>query len=570
MQDLRGVVPNSLPDHTSIYSDTRGQSEASSSSGYLFDDAIMYENARHFPPRLPTAPPYSKEHSRTSARKKIHTWIARYESSQGTRSDRLNHAGASLDPDEEDELRSSTFSYPSDEVEIEDLWRGMKRKRSQISELKAQMAQKRKELRAVRRRKNDADNAFMTFVRPIMVSKTSLRHTTASDLDRRMLGMQQLRDEYQWLEMSYEDLEDRLDKEEEILYQIELRFFSLLGTGDDAEEIEFPSQELERKALEAPSDIPIDLLGIAAEKPLEDLHPHFVDLTLAIASLQNEREELSNLVETKKQCDAEVEVKTRVGQKIPREILEFLTDFRTQEAMKQKEVASDEREVHRLRQICEQKDIMGKHLSIHMAVALDPTLEFEDIRLDDQAAIIATHDSMAHKDFPTLLSQPDHLLADPMPLLPQRALRNAEELPRDDPRWPSMMHNAEKQCQIQQLMGGIERDEDKVGYINRWLLQDLRTSPLNAVLLHSTFVDTQTLQIRNISRWQNDVLRYWWHDDTAATAAHFGEIDKGSQYYSRVGTPPPTRAASEDLNAAKTNHSHRRAWSGGAKSHRTY
>lgn len=570
-RDMQRVDSDNVPDQTSIYSDSQRQSQASSSSGYMFDDAIIYENARHFPPRLPTAPPFSKEHSRTSARKKIHTWIARYESSQGTRSDRLLHQAASLDPDE-DELRSSTFSYPSDsssDVELEDLWRSLKSKRFQVTELKNEMAQKRKELKAVRRRKNDTDNVFMSFVRPIMVDKTSLHPASASDLDRRMHEMQLLRDEYQDLETSYEDLEDRLDQEEEELHHIELRFFSILGTGDYVEELGFSSQELEPRRHEAPSDIPIELLGIAAEKPLEDLHPDFVDLTLAIASLQNEREELSNLLETKKQCDAEVDVKTRVGQKVPRDIVEFLSDFRTQEAMKREEVASDERQVQRLRQICDQKKIMGKHLSVHMAMALDPNLEFEDLRLSDEAAIIATHDSMAHARFPNLLSQPDHLLADPMPLLPQAALRDAENLQSDDPQRPSLIRVAQKQHDIQQLMAGIERDEDKAGYINRWLLHGLRTSPLNAAMLHSTF-EAQGLRIIDLSRWQSDVLRCWWRDDTATTAAQFDEIDRGSQYYSRVGTPPPTRAASEALDATKTHHSHRRAWSGGARSHQTY
>lgn len=562
------------------YPNNRSRTDASSTSGYTSpNDAIIIENDRHFPPRLPTAPPFSKEHSRTRARKKISTWIARYESSQGTRSDRLVHRGASLGLD--DDLRSPTFSNPSDsssssssEVEIEDLWRRMKSKRSQMSDFKSQMAQMRKRLKDVRGRKNAADNAFMSLVRPVMVHKASLQSTSASDLEQRMLEMQRLRDEYQELETGYEELEDRLGDEEEQLHQIELHFFSLLSNGDYDEDLAYSSQELEPIRHEVPSDVPFELLGIAAEKPLEDLHPHFVGLTLAIASLHNEREELSNLLETKKQCDAEVDVKMRVGQKIPKDILEFLSDFRTLEAMKKDEVASDEQEVARLRGICEQQNIMGKHLSIHMAMALDPKLEFEDFRLSDEAAILATHDTMAHQRFPDLLSQPDHLLADPFPLLPQQALHNAEDLPADDPQRQTRIQIAEKEHHIQQLMASIDRDEDKAGYINRWLLHDLRTSPLNAALLHSTFhstfAETLKLKIRDPSRWQTDVLRYWWRDNTATAVAHFDELDRGSQYYSRVGTPPPTRAASEILDAPKAHHSHRRAWSGGVKSHKTY
>ena len=561
-----------LLDEASVYSETRKRLGTLSDSDYMsFDDPIIHENARHFPPRLPTARPFTKDHSRTSARKKIHSWIARYESSQGTRSDHILNRGASsaLDHDED---RSSTFSDPSDsssDIEIEDLWREMKSKRSQVKELKSQMAQKRRELKASRRKKNNADNAFMNFVRPIMVNQASLQHTSKSDLDERMLEMQLFRDEYQDLETSYEELEELLDKEEEELYQIELRFFSLLGTGEYAEDLDVHSRTLDDKKPQCPIDVPVDLLGISSEKT-EDLHPHFVDLTLAIASLQNEREELSNLLATKKHCDTEVEIKKKVGQKIPKDIVEFLSDFPIQASMKQEEVAVNEQEVHRLRQVCEQRDLMSKHLSIHMAVALDPGLVFEDLRLDDSAAIIAGGHDMAHAKFANLLSQPDHLLANPEPLLPQTALVQAKELPDDDAEKVAKIHLAEKEHEIHQLIGDIELDGDKADFVNRWLLHGLRTSPLNVALLHSTFVDTQRLQINDPSRWQSDVLQYWWEDDAAGAALHFDEIDRDSQYYSRVGTPPPTRAASETLDASKPHHLHRRAWSGDGETHLTF
>jgi len=474
-----------------------------------------------------------------------------------------------MDPDED---RSSTFSDPSDsnsDIEIEDLWREMKSKRNQVKDLKSQMAHKRRELKASRRKKNNADNAFMNFVRPIMVNQASLQHASKSALDERMSEMQLFRDEYQGLETSYEELEESLDRAEEELYQIELRFFSLLGTGEDADDLDLYPRTLDDKKTHCAADVPIDLLGISSEKS-EDLHPHFVDLTLAIASLQNEREELSNLLSAKKHCDTEVEMKKKVGQKIPKEIVEFLSDFPTQASMKQEEVAVNEEEVQRLRQLCEQRGLMSKHLSVHMAVALDPGLVFEDLRLDDSFAIIAGGHDMAHAKFPALLSQPDHLLANPEPLLPKAALDRAKDLPEDDAQRKTKIRLAEKEDEIHKLMGDIELDGDKADFVNRWLLHGLRTSPLNAALLHSTFVDTQRLQIYDLSRWQSDVLQYWWEDDTTGAASHFDEIDKDSQYYSRVGTPPPTRAASETLDVSKPHHLRRRAWSGDGATHMTF
>lgn len=85
--------------------------------------------------------------------------------------------------------------------------------------------------------------------------------------------------------------------------------------------------------------------------------------------------------------------------------------------------------------------------------------------------------------------------------------------------------------------------------MNRWLLQQLRMSRLNVQLLHSTFISSRSLKIRNLWRWQHDVIFYWWRDNTVDLTE--GEdpghrfTTLGSDYSSRLGTPEMSRAASD-------------------------
>ncbi len=75
-----------------------------------------------------------------------------------------------------------------------------------------------------------------------------------------------------------------------------------------------------------------------------------------------------------------------------------------------------------------------------------------------------------------------------------------------------MIERAIKEFGIANLLSEA-RAEDKVDYINRWLLQNLRASPLEVRVLLSSW--PASLRIINLRRWQEDVLYFWTRDAAA-------------------------------------------------------
>lgn len=486
--------------------------------------------------------------------RQIHSWITRHEGFQTT-CDQTTDAEM-LYYSEENE----GFSDSDSAADVEELWRQMKGKRSMVRNLKEGMAQKRSELSPLRRKLNDVDNAFMNTVRKIMINTGAVQQFSTDYFNRLITEMQRLRTEYQDLETSYEELEKSLNMEEQHLENIELRFFSILGTGEDVDMFSEADSGLGSLV-----DVPVELLGISPHKSMEDLHPLFVELTLAIANLQNQREEFKDLLETKKAVDVEVDLKRRVGMNIRGDMVEFMSDYDSREASKREEVFAGVQQVHRLKKLCEENNVMSKHMSVHMVVALDPRADSEDIRLRDEVDILEDCNSLAHAKFPALLSQPDHLFAEPVPFTPNRALSIANNLADDEPGKALKVELARKEYEIQHLMGDTTTKDGKAGFLNRWLLFSLRISPLNALLLYSIFLTTHTLHCNDISSWQNAVLSHWSSDDAAVMAAYYEEVENHSRYYYRAGTPPRSRAASEGEAGENFRYEYRLTWSSDGK-----
>ena len=93
-------------------------------------------------------------------------------------------AGEAPSPDIES-VASDVSSY----AEVELLWQQLKEKRARLGEIKAQMAERRQELRRLRRQRNDADNAFMSLIRPMLVSQRGILQTSIRVLDSRVADM---------------------------------------------------------------------------------------------------------------------------------------------------------------------------------------------------------------------------------------------------------------------------------------------------------------------------------------------------------------------------------------------
>ncbi|KAL7930607.1 hypothetical protein V8C35DRAFT_312456 [Trichoderma chlorosporum] len=545
-----------LEDGALTFSLTRGNDETWSTSSSSNEDPIAYRNARQFPPQLPAGPSHgpSAPRSRSSAANQITAWVSQYEKSRSpTRSrSRLGDISAILHPtdtESQSHLEESLHSNDSSHGEIELLWQQLKEKRAKLSGTRAEMRSRRKQLREKRREKDAADNAFMSVVRPMLISRGELFQAPSNLFESRLEKMQQLRDDYQVLESSYEMLEAMLDEEERDLSILETRFFSILAAGQTKEE----------RQLDASSDsgaanfnvdqveIPYELRGISPFGPVEDAHPLYVDLTSAVGYLGNARDEYADLLSTKEQYEEEQQLKKTTNQKASDEqdMKEFFEEFPSEEQRMVGVITNLESQVSRLRTICEDRGIMKKHMSVKMEYALDPQIKYDDLDLDDEQTILSNCKTLGHAEFNELLSQPDHVLADE-PLTPLGALKAAIRLPNHHPKKGLRKKLASKEYAIDNLMRECDGGK-KADYVNRWLLHQLRLSPLNAVLLRSTFQASRSLKIRDMWRWQCDVMHYWWRDNTMSlTDGFFKPItSNNSEYSTRQGSPQLSRAASD-------------------------
>jgi hypothetical protein len=437
---------------------------------------------------------------------------------------------------------SSDTSQGDLEDEISSLWRELQEHRDNVKDTKNKMAEVRRKLRLLRKQKTDADNNFMNALRPLLVNRITIRRDALSQLESRVLPMQKLRTEYQDLETTYEELEDTLDEKEQLLGWVELRFFSILGTGQG-------NNGQTPKPMHQRNDVPLELRGISSHRPLEDFHPLFVELTIVIASLQNSKDELHDLLAKRAQYSSEIDPTSVNGIEASRRAQDFLAHFPIQEQKMRDNVRKNEAEFNRLKKICEEKEIMGKHVSIHTDMILHPDKVFEDIELIEVPPSLNGRKTLAHERFSELLSQPDHLLSEPEPLTAFAALKAALALPDDDPRKPGRKRLAVKEISIDRLLQTTPEKESKSEFINRWLLYNLRISPLETIMLYSitsSVFALQDLAIKNLLGWQCDVLYHWPRDDTAHESDMNIEAQEGSDYYMRPRTGSWSHGVSQD------------------------
>ncbi|EFQ26102.1 uncharacterized protein GLRG_01246 [Colletotrichum graminicola M1.001] len=469
-------------------------------------DYFDHQNRTTFPPLLPSAKGRTFEQGRKQLTDSITNKVSRLEISQSSVPSLVASDASSA---------ASVASIEDDGVQ--ELWIQMKERRQRLNLIKENMTTKRKALQELRRRKDEADNTFMHMLRPILVrGRQGLPGMSNELLDKRFAEMQSLRTEYHWLESGYEEHEFALDEQEVELIKIETRFFSLLAAGSGRNIRSAPhTDDSEDSEAEESTDIPYELTGISRNGPTDDSHPLWEDLVSAVGDLSNAREEYDDLLLYHSQYTYSMDVKRSARKPPSAEEIEFMDEFPEEEREKRQHVDHLTEEVDRLKEICKQKGAMKKHPSFKIAYALDPNIG-DDLSLDSPPPESKT---LAHWQFPELLSCPDHVLR-PEPLTALDELKRAAKNPLDSPARNLQLCAAQKEYSISKLITEF-KGEDKSDFITRWLLHQLRTSPLAVELLYSTFTQTIRLKIKNFRRWQQDVLFHWWRDSAVKPPDEF-------------------------------------------------
>jgi hypothetical protein len=365
--------------------------------------------------------------------------------------------------------------------------------------------------------------------------------------------LQEARNEYRSEAVEVEQLEEQLAESERDSEARETEFFgALFGYARD--------KELQVTSTPSVSDFQIhdppsrtSLLGISADRPV-DVHPLLEQLMDAVGDRENAKEHYSELMAHRGSVlfDLELAIKRerlrdaegrpdklsavvdqadidslafvtgnpgkmdeelgRYKTQIGLDNWTFLLGFPKQETLIMERLAAATAQVDRLRQLCIDKGLMRKQLPYNQEYIIfadtGKALHDETISISGEQSPRYQETLAARSRFSILLSNPQHIFQLDTPFT---ALKRAIGLPKDDPTRPQQVAEAIKEHSISTLLVETQA-EDKSEFVNRWLLQRLRTSSLEIEMLYTVFILVTRLQVRNARRWQEDVLFFWSRD----------------------------------------------------------
>ena len=187
--------------------------------------------------------------------------------------------------------------------------------------------------------------------------------------------------------------------------------------------------------------------------------------------------------------------------------VDFLKHYENFVASAETKILERERYVQRLRDTCSKQALFPKgSLSEDESSGVN---RMQDFVLEPSSKGGATTASDI-SSFPILLSNPLFLLKQ-YPLTAREAVQKMLAMPEDHPQRQGLIDDSIKEYGI---ISSLMRSSSgsKFEFVNRWILQQLRMSPMNAILLYATF--SGILSILNLDQWQKDVLHFWARDGT--------------------------------------------------------
>ncbi|KAK6062379.1 hypothetical protein SCUP234_07287 [Seiridium cupressi] len=373
---------------------------------------------------------------------------------------------------------------------INEQWARVREQRFALNNTFTKIERGRDALQNIRQQKNQAYQKLKLAIQKLLPTYASLGELfkTAEDLD---LACQKV-------EIDMDELVDELEDGELELQVKERRFYTRFAESETTTETD-SSHPASRATL----------LGIGGDRP-EEFHPVFEDLRHAFREVQLADENRENLTNKR---DA-LALKTREERSNDEE--KFMADYEIMFKEANEEVTHWSGMVEQLEKECLERDLLPKDWLTEQYGLDVYHVPSEEIYLEEKlmtrSSAGTAPKTLAHPQFEFLLSNPKHLLKDPFPQTAARSLRAAVSLPRSLPRRDKFIEEAKKEYGIESLLASMD-NEDKQGYINRWLLHKLRHSALEAELLLVCF--TPNLQIKDLEHWQRDVLFFWSRDVNA-------------------------------------------------------
>lgn len=358
----------------------------------------------------------------------------------------------------------------------DDLIERIKILRVEVWGLRSDLSEKRHFLREKEIAKAVADDEFMKFVRT-----HGLATVSAEDKSEEQKALTELFDRCEELRNEYGPMQDDCMLLENTLNIREFELQKLEG----ALGAQWPEAVLSQS--ETPSPRPSPPPSEYSESDLsQDFHPLVAEYLSKLGDVEILRERYEWHLEEKITLEEEEERRKRVNRELAEEDQVWLANYSELKTALEKELDEAEEEAERLRQHC---------FSLGFLDEDGEPLDFE--RQERQTFVADEVDAGSEISdfvkFPLLLPQPGNKEI----LLPS---------PQPPPEDNASTEEAKEHSQI-----------DPSDRINGWLLESLRSSPLELNLLVRTF-EFLFGPITEGHRWQIEVLDFWYHDGSKELA----------------------------------------------------
>ncbi|KAF7540686.1 hypothetical protein G7054_g1142 [Neopestalotiopsis clavispora] len=395
-------------------------------------------------------------------------------------------------------------SYASDEDILETMmrhWEILNAQRLEVRRLLDDLRQARTNMKALAQAKDDADRELELAIR------SDRFDTSRETLEPYLIAIRTSKLKYQEAETTVDQLIDNVD---DAIFEADIserRFYHRLERRNlDADATESDSEL--KKIRQTPSRT--SLRGISPDRS-EALHPSYERLREVYGDLQLAKEYCSNL--GYKHMVVQAEDHDLLGQ----DEIEFMEEFEESLSKAKSDIQFWTDKFEKLRAECAEKNLIPKSSPFFEEDLHNDHYELnvfghEEISLDE---ILVDESTLSHSQYSLLVTNPKHVLNDP-PLTSKGALQQALMLPLDSSGRNQAIQEAMHEHSIATLLQDANPLQDKNDYINRWLLQKLRISPMEVEVLRSAF--RKVLKILDYDRWQRDVLRFWPRDTTKEPA----------------------------------------------------
>jgi hypothetical protein len=366
-------------------------------------------------------------------------------------------------------------SQPQRKESGDDIIERIKILRADVWSMRSNLSEKRSVLRDMGFEKSIADDRFMKFIRT-----NSLATLSREDKSKEQDALTKLFEECERLRNEYGPLEDDCNLLENVLNNREYEMQKLEAALDERwTEAPHSQQEATSPHSSAP---PSEYSGSQLS---QHFHPRVEQYLSKLGDVEIYRERLEWHAEEKLTLEEEKSRRERVGMKLAEADLNWLANYADVEAALESQLEDAEEEAERLRRECYDLGLVDED-----GEALDLERQERQVFVDDVDAGIEQSDFVK---FPVLLPPP-----------------GVKEVLHPSPPLPDF----DKEIQQENTTSIDPSDR-----INFWLLENLRSSPLDVNLLVRIY-QFHFGPIKQGDRWQIDVMELWYSDDSKELAKH--------------------------------------------------